>query len=262
MQQFDAGARDRILSQARVVVAMGGRPTVEDFAAAAGVSRATFYRAFKSRNALLEALQRAPEPSAADRILQAALTIVGERGLTALSMDELADQARVSRATLYRLFPGKSAVFAALVHAFSPLDPVVALVESMRPAPPEKVIPEIARTVYATVYTGKENRTGLLRALFFEVSSLSPDAEEAIRGALVKVVATLISYLDEQMAAGRLRRMHPLLALQSLIGPIFFHLVTRDTAERILGVDFSGEQAVTELANTWLRAMAPTEVGR
>src|SRR6202521_754278 len=95
---------------------MGGKPTVADFASAAGVSRASFYRAFRSREALLEALNRAPEPDARERILDAALEMVGAHGLAALSMDDLANHAHVSRATLYRLFAGKSALFAALVH--------------------------------------------------------------------------------------------------------------------------------------------------
>jgi hypothetical protein len=60
------------------------------------------------------------------------------------------------------------------------------------------------------------------------------------------------------MEAGRLRRMHPLLALQAFVGPIFFHLMTRPLAERALGLEIDGEAAVTELAEAWLRAMAPT----
>lgn len=245
-----------------MVVALGGRPTVDDFAAAAGVSRASFYRAFPSRKALLEALDRPPEPSAAERILDAALKIVGAHGLTALSMDELADQAEVSRATLYRLFPGKAALFTALMHAFSPLDRVLAELEARHGEPPEIVMPELARVVYRTIYGGRENRAGLMRAFLFEVSSLAPDAEAATRTELIKVVGALVSYLHDQMAAGRLRPMHPLLALQAFIGPIFFHLMTREAAERLLGLDPDGEASVTELAQTWLRAMALKEGAR
>jgi hypothetical protein len=58
------------------------------------------------------------------------------------------------------------------------------------------------------------------------------------------------------MAAGTLRRMHPLLALQAFIGPVLFHILTRPLAERVLHLDVDGEDAVTQLAETWLRAMA------
>ncbi len=252
-------ARERILGRARVVLAMGGSPTVADFAQAAGVSRASFYRSFRSRDELLAALERAPEPDARERILQAALGLVGERGLAALSMDDLADRSGVSRATLYRLFPGKPALFTALVHAYSPLDPVIETLERLDGEPPDVVMPELARTVYRTVFADGGNRTGLLRALFFEVSRLAPDAEQATREAIGRIVGALAGYVAGQMAAGRLRPVHPVLALQSFIGPIFFHLMTRPAAERVLGVDLGGEQAVTELAHLWLAAMAAEE---
>jgi hypothetical protein len=64
-----------------------------------------------------------------------------------------------------------------------------------------------------------------------------------------------------QMAAGRLRKMHPLLALQSFIGPIFFHLLACPLAERVAGFDVDSEQAVVLLADNWLRGMRPDEEG-
>jgi hypothetical protein len=49
--------------------------------------------------------------------------------------------------------------------------------------------------------------------------------------------------------------------MQSFVGPIFFHLLTRSMAERLLGLDIDGEQAVVDLARAWLRAMKPDEEG-
>ena len=252
-------ARGRILGKARELVAAGKTSTVAEFAAAAGVSRASFYRAFDSRDALLHALDVVPEPGASDRILAAAFRIVGERGLSSMSMDELAAEAGVSRASLYRLFPGKSALFTALARAYSPLEPVLKVLHARRDEPPEVVMVEIARVVYRSVHADGQNRAGMLRALFLEVSSLAPDTEDAARDVLANLVGSLAMYITTQMAAGRLRHMHPLLALQSFAGPIFFHLVTRAAAERVLGIEIGGEEAVTELAQVWLRGMALEE---
>jgi AcrR family transcriptional regulator len=251
--------RERILSKARRLLRTGGNPTVAQLAEAAGVSRTSFYREFESREALLEALDFQPEPGARERILEAALRLVGAHGLNALSMDDLAIEADVSRATLYRLFPGKTALFTSLVHRYSPLEPVTELMASRRDEPPEVLLPEIARTVYRTFYGEGESRIGVLRSLFFELSALSPDAEEGARDAIRGMVGSLVFYLMGHMRDGRLRQMHPLLALQSFVGPIFFHLITRPVAEQMLGLDMDGEEAVTLLAETWLRAMTPEE---
>jgi AcrR family transcriptional regulator len=251
--------RERILSKARGLLRTGGTPTVAQLAAAAGVSRTSFYREFESREALLEALDLQPAPGARERILESALKLVGANGLNALSMDDLAAQAEVSRATLYRLFPGKTALFTSLVHAFSPLDPVTELLNTRQDEPPEVLMPEIARTVFRTFYGAGESRVGVLRAFFFEISSLSPDTVEVAQDSLRGMVGSLVFYLMSQMRDGRLRQMPPLLALQSYVGPIFFHLLTRPLAERILGLDIDGEQAVTLLAESWLRAMTPEE---
>ncbi|MFI5282578.1 MAG: TetR/AcrR family transcriptional regulator [Candidatus Dormibacterales bacterium] len=249
------GTRDRILTRARGLLAKGGNPTVDQLAHVAGVSKSSFYRAFGSRQALFAELEVAPEPGSRDRILEAALAMVGSTGLAALSMDELAERAQVSRATLYRLFPGKSSVFTSLLYAYSPLEAVTALLASRSDEPPDVVMPEVARAVYHSVFGGRESRLGLIRTVFFEVSGLAPDTEEAAREVIGRLLGSLAMYLMTQMSAGRLRPMSTLLALQSFIGPIFFHLMTRPVAQRVLGMEIDGEQAVTELADTWLRAM-------
>jgi AcrR family transcriptional regulator len=255
-----AASRERILGGARGLLASGEKATVAQIARAAGVSRTSFYRAFHSRDALFDALRVLPEPGARERILEAALDMVGAEGLSALSMDELAVRASVSRATLYRLFPGKPALFSALLRSFSPLEPVSKLALAMQDQPPEVVMPEIARTIYRSVCGPGGPRLGLVRAVFLEVSALSADAEEAARELITTVLGSVGAYLMAQMSAGHLRLMPPVLALQSFVGPIFFHLLTRPLAERWLGLEMDGEQAVTMLAEMWLRAMAPPQM--
>ena len=118
-------------------------------------------------------------------------------------------------------------------------------------------MPELARTAYRAT----AGRSGLIRALFFEVSGLSTETEEVAAQAIGRVVGLLVMYVTGQMSAGRLRQTHPLIALQSFIGPVFFHILTRPLAERVLHLDIEGEAAVTQLAEAWLRAMAPEEAG-
>src|SRR5919199_1490879 len=166
-----AGDPELILRAARQVLMRDRASSVEQVARAAGVSRATLYRLFGSREELLRAVELEPDPSTRERVLGAALELVGRDGLSRLWMDQRAGAAGVPRASLYRLFPGKPALFRELVRAYSPLEAVVATVERMRDRPPAEVMPEVARTVVRTL----QGRVGIVRTLLFEVLEASPD---------------------------------------------------------------------------------------
>jgi hypothetical protein len=50
--------------------------------------------------------------------------------------------------------------------------------------------------------------------------------------------------------------MHPILALQAFIGPIFFHLMTRPTIERVVPLPVEPEAAVAALVKAGLAGLA------
>jgi AcrR family transcriptional regulator len=246
-------SRREVLAATRRACAKGHQPTMEEMAAAAGVAVRTLYRLFGSRQALLREAGCAPEPTARQRILNAALDQVGRHGLAALSMDELAATAGVSRATLYRAFPGKSALFGELIQAFTPWEPVADVIDAMPDGPPEDVIPAVAHAV-AEALTG---RVGLLLRMVFELTQGDPDTTEGMRHSIARGLPNLVGYLNNQMQEGRLRRMHPILAFQLLAGPIVVHLLTRPLAESLMDFSESPSELLDEIVQAWLRAMAP-----
>jgi hypothetical protein len=67
----------------------------------------------------------------------------------------------------------------------------------------------------------------------------------------------LVTYLNNQMQTGRLRRMHPVLAFQLLAGPIAVHLLTRPLAQALIDFDTPQSELLDEIVHAWLRAMAP-----
>jgi AcrR family transcriptional regulator len=234
--------------------------SMDELATRAGVSRATLYRLFGSQQNLLHQLGLQPPPTVRSRVLDTALELVGRHGLAELSMDELAAQAGVSRATLYRLFPGKDALFAELVRSFSPFEPIAAVLQTMGDRPPAEVIPAVAQAMAAAM----DGHIGLLLQLLFEFAR-HPDpgasratSEDAIQG--MRTLPLVAGYLDQQMAAGRLRRMDPELAMQALVGPIVMHLLVQASTDSRSGAGRGAalplEGVVDELVGIWLRAMA------
>jgi AcrR family transcriptional regulator len=236
--------------------------SMDELAVRAGVSRATLYRLFGSQQHLLHELGLQPSPTVRSRILDTALGLVGRHGLAELSMDELATRAGVSRATLYRLVPGKEALFAELVRRFSPFEPIAAVLEAAGDRPPAEVTPAIAQAMAAAM----DGHIGLLLQLLFEVSRGDPDRHggaDANQDAAqaMRTLPLVAGYLDQQMAAGRLRRMDPVLAMQALAGPIVMHLLMQASAASPSGaghgVALPLEGVVDELVGMWLRAMTP-----
>jgi AcrR family transcriptional regulator len=238
--------------------------SMDELAVRAGVSRATLYRLFGSQQHLLHELGLQPSPTVRSRILDTALELVGRHGLAELSMDELAATAGVSRATLYRLVPGKEALFAELVRRFSPFEPIAAVLEGAADRPPAEVIPAIAQAMAAAM----DGHIGLLLQLLFELSRGDPDHQggaDASQHAAqaMRTLPLVAGYLDQQMAAGRLRRMDPVLAMQALAGPIVMHLLMQASAGSQSGVGHGValplEGVVEELVGMWLRAMTPSD---
>ena len=246
------------MSEASRLLARDRQASVEDIAIAAGVSRTTFYRAFPSRAQLLRAIDLQPEPDTRDRVLQASIRMLGTQSLKELSMDSLASEAGVSRANLYRLFPGKSALFKAILLAYSPFAPAMAVFARAGDHSPDEVVPEIVLTAYRTVTA----HAGVVRTLLLEITSMTPESTQVFADTGLRAFGTFAQYLAAQMAAGRLRRMHPMLAVQSLVGGVMFHLLAAPVMSQSAVDVPGGEEAVLQFANLWLRGMRPEAATR
>jgi hypothetical protein len=68
-----------------------------------------------------------------------------------------------------------------------------------------------------------------------------------MRPAFGSTLAVLGEYIQAQMALGRIKPMHPLLALQAFIGPIFFHLLSRPVLEKLTAIPMTSQEAVDDL---------------
>lgn len=125
-----------LLAAARRIIAKHGPEalTLDAVAAALAVSRATVVRRCGGREALLDALSESgtevgDRAQARTRILQAARTVFGRYGFEAASMEQIAEEARVAPATLYRHFQDKDGLVAAFLESVSPRSQVRAVID-------------------------------------------------------------------------------------------------------------------------------------
>ncbi len=201
-------SRARILSAAAHAARAGSGFTMAQVATAAKVSRATLYRAFATRGALLEALRgegiAVSEPAGADaRALDAVERVLLRDGFSGLTMEAVAAEAGASLATLYRAFRDREGLLRAFVAQRSPRAALRARLEG-----PVSSAAELEATLAGfteAVLAALEQSRALFTLAFAapeEIRSILARVRDAPRGA----VASLAEFLAAQMAAGRLRR--------------------------------------------------------
>jgi AcrR family transcriptional regulator len=242
----------QVVAAARELLATDPSAPISRIATRAGVSRATLYRHFGSREAVLTAVAVEPPVPARERVLAAAAELIGTRGLNGFSMEQLAVAAGVSRATVYRLFPTKSALFGEVVRAYSPFEPMVAMLRTRMDEPPEVVVPALVRTVVDVAAP----RIGIMRGVLLDATAGTPDAMGAVQRFVPEAIGLLTTYFTAQMDAGRMRRVHPLLAVQAILGPVIFHLLTREVAGRVIGLALTLDDAADQLSDVMLEGLA------
>ena len=242
-----------MLAKVAAAFAGGAAPSMDEMALAAGVSRAALYGLFGSRAALLDAIGADVPPSVEERILVAAGEIVAERGFGGLTLDEVAQRSGVSRATVYRLYPGKAALYRKVARAYLPTDEAMQMMDSMADRPPTEVMATLARGLAQA----GEVRIGVLRSVLFEVSGGPGGGNEEFLDEAYLNVQVIIRYLERQMDAGRFRKVDPVLAMQAFLAPVMFHAVSRPVLEQYGLLHMSLEEAVQTLTEGWLRSMAP-----
>lgn len=244
---------DLVVDSARTLLAEGATPTAKAVASHAQISLSTYYRLVGTHATLLHAAGHLDEPSSHERLIAAAASLLAEVGMSSLLMDDVAARAGVSRGTLYRLFPGKSHLFAALAESRSPLASLGVILKGMADVPPAEALPVLVQGIIPRLL---ENR-GLLRAVLAEASVENAPGGDAARAVMQRLYGDLGDYMAGQMDAGRLRRTDPLIAVQSFLGPLLMYSVIRP--------DFWGDNitvadppaVVAEFVDIWLRAMAP-----
>lgn len=234
---------ERILAAARRVLSADPTLSLDEVAREAGISRATIHRHFASRADLLAAAGIVPDADTRSRVVAAAAGLIARYGLSGMSLDDVAIEAGVSRASVYRNFAGKAALFEAVVEAYSPFARIVAHVGASMERPPAEVVPELYRVGAEVVAQNIE----LYRALVIEVAAGSEEAVEGITAPLGSLLACLCGYVSRQMELGELPARHPMVAVQAAIGPFMFHLLTRPVARRVAGFDIPFETAAEQL---------------
>ncbi|MCC6457578.1 MAG: TetR family transcriptional regulator [Caldilineaceae bacterium] len=228
----------------------GAAFTMEQLAAATGVSRATLYRRFGSREAILQRLaaeqtieaEELSRPDVPTRILQAARSIFSRYGFVGVTIEQIAQEAGVGPATIYRHFGSREGLIEKFVQLSRPRE-LLRTFTSGQPRDLEADLVMLATTMLEFV----QENPALLRVMLFEGQG-SEVLREQMRSTQERTASRLAAYLAEQMAMGNLERHDPFELALSFMGMLFgLSFVGPHSYNRPLADPHASAQLVTRI---------------
>jgi len=199
--------------------------TIADIAAKARISPATIYKYFANKYELFESLDRPdlrfPPAAAQERkrsILDAALRVFGHKGFVGASLDEIAELAGISKATIYLYFTNKQELFAELVHSTPPLAYLDRIRTGEVTEDPEQDLTELT---YAFLSAFDEpDRVSLLKLALRELTRLPEVGQVFFHEVIELGVPTLTAYFARLIEKGVFKPMDPEFAARSFLGTL------------------------------------------
>ncbi len=165
-------------------------------------------------------MARTPSSEAHEKVLEAAIQLIGERGIESASMDAIARLAGVSKATVYNHWKDKDAL-------------CVDVVNRLRVAPPEFRSGDPKRDLLSLLtHLAQANRSARMHKLLPRIvgyAAANPRFAEAMkRNSLGPIESQILRILDEGVSQGVLPASMDLqTGLLLLLGPIMYCRMTR-----------------------------------
>ncbi len=182
-------------------------------------------------------------------IITAAASLFAQKGFNGTTTKEIAKTAGISEALLFRHFPTKRALYAAIIAARSQLSQLMASIEEAA----EKRNDVRVFTLIASFRIHRGSDPSLLRLLLFSALEGHELSDMFFRNRHRVFYEFLAGYIARRTREGKFRKVDPLLAAQSFVGMIVYHRLLHD----IFGVPAhcSPEEAVAGYVDVFLEGL-------
>jgi TetR/AcrR family transcriptional regulator len=199
--------------------------------------------------------------STRDAIFAAAAKLFAAGGFDGVSTDDIARDAGANKAMIYYHFADKLALYRAIVaDGLRTMSEIAGGIATSQATPSKKLDAFIEAFVRMT-----ETRPWMPAMMLREIAEgaprLDPDTVAHMRG----VIGSFASILKQGQASGAFRNVHPILAYESIVGPIIINAARERVAEQPtrknqdfpMLVSISHEEVIAHGQETARRMLAP-----
>ena len=152
-------------------------------------------------------------------IISSAATLFAAKGFTGTKTKAIAEQAGVSEALLFKHFPSKNDLYAAILVKQSPIPGILAELKALADEQnDEKVFTHIAKTIVR-----KAPDFQLMRLLLFSALEEHELSDMFFHNHVRVFYDFLAGYIDRRIRDGVFRPLDPLLAARAFMGMLIYH---------------------------------------
>ena len=152
-------------------------------------------------------------------IIATAATLFAAKGFTGTKTKAIAQQAGVSEALLFKHFPSKDDLYAAILAKQSPIPSILEELKTLATKQDdERVFTHIAQTIVR-----KAPDIQLMRLLFFSALEEHELSDMFFQNHVRVFYDFLAGYIDRRILDGAFRPLDPLLAARAFMGMLIYH---------------------------------------
>ena len=168
-----------------------------------------------------------PRPTSGERrtqILREAARCFGTRGFRGTTTRDVAAAVGITEAALYRHFPGKEAIYAAILDARMAVPEVIA---ALGPAARERDDQRVFTGLASAIFDSVEADPSFLRLLLYSALEGHEMARPFYETRMRRLREFLTRYVARRMRDGAFRAGDPALAARAFMGMVADHLIAR-----------------------------------
>ena len=195
---------------------------------------------------------RLPGPERRRQIIEAAADLFARNGFRGTTTREVAAAVGVSEAAVFKHFPTKEELYAAIIEAKAQTQELLggALAAATR-GDDAAVLRTLGREMIARMQADPT----LMRLLLFSALEGHSLSEIFFRSRVLQVDEFLCGYISQRVAAGAFRPVDPGLAAWNFIGMVVHQILLRELFGQRSPSDATPEQAVEEMVSIFLKGV-------
>jgi AcrR family transcriptional regulator len=196
---------------------------------------------------------RVPARDRRQQIMETAKELFARQGLEGTTTRQIAQQARVNEAIIFRHFPSKEDLYWAIIDRESEL-------AGWQPALRQRLSSGVSdREVFAgiaeDILVRRSKDSSLSRLLLFSALENQRRSQRFFQVHIVEYYEAIARYICERIKDGAFRAVDPLLAARGFVGMAVYHSLIQEIYGARHYQDFDVKEVSATLADIWLCGM-------